>query len=134
MLNNMGDVDDDDDSSEDWINCIPHPVDSSSDGIEFVNSNGEIIASDDDSSSEETARELSSVNSRPLLQYMYIQMEFCEKSTLRLFGCLVLNVRYTKNIFFPELQLIMICGAIVRGFGDFFGKLLRVCRIFISRE
>lgn len=86
LLSNMNDVnEDDDDSSEDWINCIPNPVDSSSDGIEFVNSNGDIIAFDDedDSDSSDTTRDRSSATFKPLLQYMYIQMEFCEKSTLR---------------------------------------------------
>lgn len=61
--------------------------DSSSDGIEFVNSDGDIIESDDDGENEqsELKGELFGVakSPKPENQIMYIQMEFCEKSTLR---------------------------------------------------
>lgn len=71
------------DSSSHWNSYLPHMDDSDSDGIEFVNSNGEIAVYDEDDDDES---ELSStrVNSpKPLIQIMYIQMEFCEKCTLR---------------------------------------------------
>lgn len=78
------DVDDDDGSSIGWMNRIPNPVDdSSSDGIEFVNSNGDIIESDDDCEDEKTIDVTETMKSKPIVQFMYIQMEFCEKSTLR---------------------------------------------------
>lgn len=64
--------------------------DSSSDGIEFVNSDGDIVESDDDGDKfrdESSAKgELLGMtrSPKPENQIMYIQMEFCEKSTLRL--------------------------------------------------
>lgn len=64
--------------------------DSSSDGIEFVNSDGDIVESDDDGSKfrdEQSEKgELFGVtrSPKPENQIMYIQMEFCEKSTMRL--------------------------------------------------
>ncbi|XP_037027743.1 eIF-2-alpha kinase GCN2 isoform X2 [Bradysia coprophila] len=61
--------------------------DSSSDGIEFVNSDGDIIESDDGSGKfGDEQSEIGDVLARspkPENQIMYIQMEFCEKSTLR---------------------------------------------------
>lgn len=53
--------------------------DSDSDGIEFVNSNGEAVVYE----SDETERENQESPSRQIYQVMYIQMEFCEKCTLR---------------------------------------------------
>lgn len=72
-------------STSDWINCMATVDDSSSDGIEFVNSNGEAVPSDDEQDVEKSNSnsQKQSNRPRPLLQYMYIQMEFCEKSTLR---------------------------------------------------
>lgn len=61
--------------------------DSSSDGIEFVNSDGDIVESDDESTKEISDKcELfgTARSPKPENQIMYIQMEFCEKSTLRL--------------------------------------------------
>lgn len=64
--------------------------DSSSDGIEFVNSDGDIIESDDegakfrDEHSEKGELFGMTRSPKPENQIMYIQMEFCEKSTLRL--------------------------------------------------
>lgn len=59
---------------------------SSSDGIEFVNSDGEVIEdneeSDLDSDEEDTGTDAYR-SPRSEVQIMYIQMEFCEKSTLR---------------------------------------------------
>lgn len=61
--------------------------DSSSDGIEFVNSDGDIVGSDDgDGDFGDEQSEIGDVLARspkPENQIMYIQMEFCEKSTLR---------------------------------------------------
>lgn len=69
--------------------------DISSDGIEFVNSDGEVIEDDDendDDDDEDDDEEESQANSsnkqitrspKYEVQIMYIQMEFCEKSTLR---------------------------------------------------
>lgn len=59
--------------------------DSSSDGIEFVNSDGDIIESDDSSGRNEQSEsgDVLSRSPKPENQIMYIQMEFCEKSTLR---------------------------------------------------
>lgn len=68
-------------------------VDSSSDGIEFRNSDGELVSlssndGDDDDTDEklpnkELTRRSAFKSPRPDAQVMYIQMEFCEKSTLR---------------------------------------------------
>lgn len=65
--------------------------DYSSDGIEFVNSDGEVVELDDDDESDsnfDAANGGPSATSyakspRHEVQIMYIQMEFCEKSTLR---------------------------------------------------
>ena len=74
-------------SSEDWINCMPNRDISSSDGIEFVNSDGECVESDDEEEDDENDPKQNTENGKrsttPLVQFMYIQMEFCEKSTLR---------------------------------------------------
>lgn len=58
----------------------PNMDDSDSDGIEFVDSNGEAVVYE--SEETETDNQQSSC-SRPICQVMYIQMEFCEKCTLR---------------------------------------------------
>lgn len=68
-------IDDDDDEYED-----------ESDGIEFANSNGEIAdyASFSEGVTEERERPKSNAASPPHPElFIYIQMEFCEKSTLR---------------------------------------------------
>lgn len=64
--------------------------DSSSDGIQFVNSDGEVVELDDDESDSDSdvqngRRSSTSYAKSPRheVQVMYIQMEFCEKSTLR---------------------------------------------------
>lgn len=65
----------------------PNADDSDSDGIEFVDSNGEIVKyddDDDDDEEEESSRHVSKGGNSPKpIQVMYIQMEFCEKCTLR---------------------------------------------------
>lgn len=70
----------------------PHSArDLSSDGIEFVNSDGEVAAADDDDeqngedASPSDSKDQPSLSRSPKceVQIMYIQMEFCEKSTLR---------------------------------------------------
>lgn len=70
-----------------------HHNDSSSDGIEFVNSDGEVIEDDDENDDDDDNDDESHTNSENKqvsclspkyeIQVMYIQMEFCEKSTLR---------------------------------------------------
>lgn len=62
--------------------------DFSSDGIQFVNSDGEVVENDDENEDDETNSisndQLHHCRSpKPEVQIMYIQMEFCEKSTLR---------------------------------------------------
>lgn len=73
------------DSSSLWNGYLPHMDDSDSDGIEFVDSNGEVAVYDEDDEDENKDSVASSkLNSpKPLIQIMYIQMEFCEKCTLR---------------------------------------------------
>uniref|UniRef100_A0A336LN81 non-specific serine/threonine protein kinase n=1 Tax=Culicoides sonorensis TaxID=179676 RepID=A0A336LN81_CULSO len=71
---------DDSSDSSDWI-CMPKD-NSSSDGIEFVDSNGAVTKYDDDSD-DEANHTKSTKEEKNEIQYMYIQMEFCEKSTLR---------------------------------------------------
>ncbi|XP_036323634.1 eIF-2-alpha kinase GCN2 [Rhagoletis pomonella] len=76
--------DDEDSSSSIWSGCVPTADDSDSDGIEFVDSNGEIVNYDDDDDEEdEPSRQVSKTFSPKPMQVMYIQMEFCEKCTLR---------------------------------------------------
>lgn len=63
----------------------------SSDGIEFVNSDGEVVGLDDDDESDSNFDAANGGRSdtsyakshRHEVQIMYIQMEFCGKSTLR---------------------------------------------------
>lgn len=61
--------------------------DSSSDGIEFVNSDGEIIEIDEeneiDFSEKQSTEDRNFKSPKPEIQIMCIQMEFCDKSTLR---------------------------------------------------
>lgn len=65
--------------------------DFSSDGIEFINSDGEVIEDDDDEDNQDETESNSIENAvdnahrspKHEVQIMYIQMEFCEKSTLR---------------------------------------------------
>ncbi|EDV94516.1 GH19296 [Drosophila grimshawi] len=80
-------------SSSMWNGYMNNGVDDSdSDGIEFVDSNGKVAVYDDDDDDDDDDdhnqhKEDSSqrkINSpRPQMQVMYIQMEFCEKCTLR---------------------------------------------------
>ncbi|EDW16491.1 eIF-2-alpha kinase GCN2 [Drosophila mojavensis] len=75
-------------SSSMWNGYIANMDDSDSDGIEFVDSNGKVAVYDNDDESEDTekddALQHNQGNSpRPQMQVMYIQMEFCEKCTLR---------------------------------------------------
>ncbi|XP_013102234.2 eIF-2-alpha kinase GCN2 [Stomoxys calcitrans] len=74
------------DSSSLWNGYIPHMDDSDSDGIEFVDSNGEVAVyndNDDDDDDEVDSELCKAMSPKPLMQIMYIQMEFCEKCTLR---------------------------------------------------
>lgn len=70
------------------FNCRPTIEDSDSDGIEFVDSNGQVAIYDDDDDDDDDSDKKDSTRQkanspRPLMQVMYIQMEFCEKCTLR---------------------------------------------------
>ncbi len=56
---------------------------SSSGGIEFEDSDGSISSSSEEESSKEEDTVDAPSSSSPSLQCMYIQMEYCEKSTLR---------------------------------------------------
>lgn len=69
------------DDSSDWI-CMPKE-NSSSDGIEFADSNGLVTKYDDDSDEEERPHTKDTKDGSNEIQFMYIQMEFCEKLTLR---------------------------------------------------
>ncbi|XP_031618624.1 eIF-2-alpha kinase GCN2 [Contarinia nasturtii] len=83
-----------DETTSDWMDS-PHNNEFSSDGIEFVNSDGEVIEDDDDENDDDDDDDIddeSQANSSDKeiirspkyeVQIMYIQMEFCEKSTLR---------------------------------------------------
>lgn len=55
--------------------------DSDSDGVEFVDSNGEAVVYESDETERENQQSPSCA--RQICQVMYIQMEFCEKCTLR---------------------------------------------------
>lgn len=77
--------------------------DYSSDGIEFVNSDGEVVDyEDDDDDNDDVEESQTNSNFQQLtkhspkyeVQVMYIQMEFCEKSTLRL----VFNSTHTHYV------------------------------------
>lgn len=75
-----------DPSMNNFMHLISRPTieDSDSDGIEFVDSNGQVACyDDDDDSDKEDSTRLKANSPRPLMQVMYIQMEFCEKCTLR---------------------------------------------------
>lgn len=56
--------------------------DSDSDGIEFVDSDGQVAVYDDDDE-DDSIKEDKTISPHPQMQVMYIQMEFCEKCTLR---------------------------------------------------
>ncbi|XP_071485628.1 eIF-2-alpha kinase GCN2-like [Diadema antillarum] len=92
--------DDDSSSDEEDVFCSPfmhHSEDSSSDGIAFIGSDTEDLQSDSrpsfhqessaqsnkGRSKKENDVEAESSQVVPPVQYLYIQMEFCEKSTLR---------------------------------------------------
>lgn len=92
------DEDEDDDDDDDWQVKAAGGNDSSSGGIEFRNSDGELVVSLDDddgagggngieesivSQEAATRRSPAYKSPRPDRQTMYIQMEFCDKSTLR---------------------------------------------------
>ncbi|XP_062562568.1 eIF-2-alpha kinase GCN2 [Armigeres subalbatus] len=79
-LDSSSSDDDDDDDDDDDVGGG-----GSSDGIEFVDSNGEVAtyASFSDGLTGDKARADSAAGGNLEVLYMYIQMEFCEKSTLR---------------------------------------------------
>lgn len=62
--------------------CRPNIDDDSSDGITFLDSKGEVAEYEDEGNSTDGAGRRT-CSPRPNKQIMYIQMEFCEKSTLR---------------------------------------------------
>lgn len=74
------------------VDFRPDNDDFSSDGIEFVNSDGEVIEDDDENDDDDDDNNVESqANNQQVarspkyeVQIMYIQMEFCEKSTLRI--------------------------------------------------
>jgi eukaryotic translation initiation factor 2-alpha kinase 4 len=82
------DSSDDDSFSPGWNNFIGNPGNNddsdSSDGIEFVDSKGQVVKCDEESSEDEKneRRTNDGVVMRKNV-ILYIQMEFCEKSTLR---------------------------------------------------
>ena len=61
----------------------PQETSSSSGGIEFDDSDASLNSSSDEESSKEEDTVDAPTSSSPNLQCMYIQMEYCEKSTLR---------------------------------------------------
>lgn len=69
-------------SSSMWNGYMPHMEDSDSDGIEFVDSDGQVAVYDDDDE-DDNDKEDKTISPHPQMQVMYIQMEFCEKCTLR---------------------------------------------------
>ncbi|XP_055375008.1 eIF-2-alpha kinase GCN2 [Condylostylus longicornis] len=75
-------ADSEESSSSIWKGFLQNVDDSDSDGIEFVNSDGEVVVYDECEASEDEDKHYIS-SPKPLNQVMYIQMEFCEKSTLR---------------------------------------------------
>lgn len=75
------------------------------------------------------------------IQYMYIQMEFCEKSTLRyrtkyisVLNEFKLPMYIFKNIFSLGRLLMTTFMKILIEHGDYFAKLLRAWCTFISKE
>lgn len=83
------DSSDDDSFSPGWNNFIGNPGTNddsdSDDGIEFVDSKGKAVQYDDEESSEDDKKE-KGLGDGPTVKknvILYIQMEFCEKSTLR---------------------------------------------------
>ncbi|XP_055597688.1 eIF-2-alpha kinase GCN2 [Uranotaenia lowii] len=85
-IDSSSDEDDDDDEDEDEDNDEDF-----SDGIEFVDSNGEVATYGEFSEGtnggeledKKVRNGAASAAGHPEMLYMYIQMEFCEKSTLR---------------------------------------------------
>lgn len=77
---------DDDSFSPGWNNYIGNSgqnISDSDDGIEFADSKGECPVYDEQSSSDD-AKDLTAIKSEPKVRsVLYIQMEFCEKSTIR---------------------------------------------------
>uniref|UniRef100_A0A2M4AAW2 non-specific serine/threonine protein kinase n=1 Tax=Anopheles triannulatus TaxID=58253 RepID=A0A2M4AAW2_9DIPT len=74
---------DDDDGDRKKPNSNSLDEDDSSGGIEFVGSNGEVASYNTFSEGGGIVLNASAVTPSPEILYMYIQMEFCEKSTLR---------------------------------------------------
>lgn len=77
---------DDESSSSKWVNFNPKVNDDSSDGVVFVDSDGKPVSFKEEESSEEdgdVGDGAAAERRRHVIQYMYIQMEFCEKSTMR---------------------------------------------------
>ncbi|XP_037943852.1 eIF-2-alpha kinase GCN2-like [Teleopsis dalmanni] len=76
-----------DSSSSMWNGFMPNMDTSDSDGIEFIDSDGQIAVYNDDDDDDDDANASESqkkaASPRPQIQIMYIQMEFCEKFTLR---------------------------------------------------
>jgi translation initiation factor 2-alpha kinase 4 len=87
LMGNLTDSDSDSSSLSAKGPWFTKPADSnSSGGIEFEEDSDAL----DNSSSDESSKEIDTVDSPPSssllptsLQFMYIQMEYCEKSTLR---------------------------------------------------
>lgn len=75
---------DDESSSSKWVNFNNKVDNDSSDGVVFVDSNGKPVSFKEEESfvDEENCRAVVE-RKRHVIQYMYIQMEFCEKSTMR---------------------------------------------------
>ncbi|XP_054730561.1 eIF-2-alpha kinase GCN2 [Anastrepha obliqua] len=82
-------------SSSSWSGCVKNAAESESDSIVFLNSHDEIVKyvdeeeddeddddDEDDEAEDEESGQPKSISPKPM-QVMYIQMEFCEKSTLR---------------------------------------------------
>uniref|UniRef100_A0A8D8LTM2 non-specific serine/threonine protein kinase n=2 Tax=Cacopsylla melanoneura TaxID=428564 RepID=A0A8D8LTM2_9HEMI len=80
------DLDDEDSDSgsrdDDWISFLPGSRSAINDDSDSFSSSSEEDSSSDNSS-DNTATVTSNGNIARFMQYMYIQMEFCEKSTLR---------------------------------------------------
>uniref|UniRef100_W8B1Y4 non-specific serine/threonine protein kinase n=1 Tax=Ceratitis capitata TaxID=7213 RepID=W8B1Y4_CERCA len=77
--------DEENSSSSMWSGYVPND-DSDSDGIEFVDSNGEVANYDDnedETEKTEASKNVKRTNLPHVRQVLYIQMEFCEKCTLR---------------------------------------------------
>lgn len=85
LTNTTSNIDksDSEEDSDDWINFAPGGNDDDSDVVEFVNSRGEPVEAIDECSDDESDGIGNGHQKKIEFQYMYIQMEFCEKNTLR---------------------------------------------------